>query len=92
MAGRLRVGSIVKSEEHDTNQYERTVSEVFSEKKQRNAGTGMVEKGYAEIYAEYAYQCNGNKLTKFENKARKRDQGDLRCKWICHTFHPRINY
>ena len=34
----------------------------------------MVKKGYAEIYDEYAYQCDEDKLTKFENRARKRDK------------------
>ena len=75
LTGMLRVGSMVKLEEHDTDRYWRTVAEVFSGRRQKNVGLEMVKKGYAEIYDEYAYQCDGDKLTKFESRARKRDKG-----------------
>ena len=44
-------------------------------KRQKNIGLEMVKKGYAQIYDEYAYQCDEDQLTKFENRARKRGKG-----------------
>lgn len=60
--------------EHDTDRYGRIVAEVFKGKG-KNIGLQLVKKGYAEVYKEYAYQCNEDRLTKFENKAKRKGKG-----------------
>ena len=44
LTGMLRVGSMVKLEEHDSDRYGRTVAEVFSGKRQKNVGLEMVKR------------------------------------------------
>ncbi len=71
----LRLGSKVKIQEHDIDRYGRTVAEVFKQNGKKNIGLMMVRKGYAEIYEKYAFQCDGDKLIKFQNIARKKRKG-----------------
>ena len=59
---------------HDTDRYGRTVAEVYK-RRGRNIGLGLVKKGYAEVYEEYAYQCDEDKLIKFERKAQRKGRG-----------------
>ena len=35
----------------------------------------LVKRGYAEVYDEYAYQCDEDKLIKFESKAQRQGKG-----------------
>ena len=44
LTGMLRVGFMVKLDEHDTDRYGRTVAEVFRGKKPRNIGLEMVKR------------------------------------------------
>jgi len=74
LTGMLRVGSKVSLMEHDTDRYGRTIAEVYKGRG-RNIGLALVKKGYAEVYDEYAYQCDEDKLTKFESKAKRQGKG-----------------
>ena len=74
LTGMLKIGSKVKLMEHDIDRYGRTVAEVYKGKK-KNIGLKLVKKGFAEIYDEYAYQCDEDKLIKFENKAKRKGNG-----------------
>ena len=74
LTGMIRPGSKVKLLEHDTDRYGRTVAVVFKGKG-KNIGLQLVKKGYAEVYEEYAYQCDEDKLTKFEKKAKRKGKG-----------------
>ena len=74
LTGLLRVGSKVNLMEHDTDRYGRTVAEVYKVRG-KNIGLALVQKGYAEIYDKYAYQCDEDKLIKFERKARRKGKG-----------------
>ena len=74
LTGMLRVGSKVRLMEHDTDRYGRTVAEVYKGRG-RNIGLALVKKGYAEVYDEYAYQCDEDKLIKFERKAQRKGRG-----------------
>ena len=74
LTGMLRVGSKVNLMEHDTDQYGRTVAEVYKGRG-RNIGLALVKRGYAEVYDEYAYQCDEDKLIKFESKAQRQGKG-----------------
>ena len=72
LTGMLRIGSKVKLMEHDIDRYGRTVAEVY---KRKNIGLLLVKKGFAEVYDEYAYQCDEDKLIKFETKAMRKGKG-----------------
>jgi len=74
LTGMLKIGSKVKLMEHDIDRYGRTVAEVYKGKG-KNIGLLLVKKGFAEVYDEYAYQCDGEKLIKFENKAKRKGKG-----------------
>ena len=74
LTGMIKPGSKVKLLKHDSDRYGRTVAEVFRGKG-KNIGLQLVKKGYAEVYEEYAYQCDEDRLTKFENKAKRKGKG-----------------
>ena len=74
LTGMLRVGSKVSLIEHDTDRYGRTVAEVYKGRG-RNIGLALVKRGYAEVYDEFAYQCDEDKLIKFESKAQRQGKG-----------------
>ena len=74
LTGMLKIGSKVKLMVHDTDRYGRTVAEVYKGRG-RNIGLALVKKGYAEVYDEYAYQCDEDKLIKFERKAQRKGRG-----------------
>ena len=74
LTGMLRIGSKVKLMEHDIDRYGRTVAEVYKGKG-KNIGLSLVKKGFAEVYDEYAYQCDEDKLIKFESKAKRKGKG-----------------
>ena len=74
LTGMLKVGSNINLMEHDTDRYGRTVAEVYKGRG-RSIGLALVEKGYAEVYDEYAYQCDDDKLIKFERKAQRKGRG-----------------
>ena len=74
LTGMLRVGSAVSLMEHDADRYGRIVAEVYKSNG-RNIGLELVKKGYAEVYDKYAYQCDEDKLTKFERRAQRQGKG-----------------
>lgn len=74
LTGMLRIGSKVKLMEHDIDRYGRTVAEVYKGR-EKNIGLLLVKKGFAEVYDEYAYQCDEDKLIKFENRAKRKGNG-----------------
>ena len=74
LTGMLKVGSKVNLMEHETDRYGRTVAEVYKGRG-RNVGLTLVKKGFAEVYDEYAYQCDEDKLIKFERKAQRKGRG-----------------
>lgn len=74
LTGMLKIGSTVRLLEHDTDRYGRTVAEVYKGKG-KNIGLTLVKKGYAEVYDEYAYQCDETKLRKAERRARRKEKG-----------------
>ena len=74
LTGMLKIGSKVKLMEHDIDRYGRTVAEVYKGKG-KNIGLSLVKKGFAEVYDEYAYQCDEDKLIKFEAKAKRKGKG-----------------
>ena len=74
LTGMLSTGSKVALMEHDTDRYGRTVAEVFKGRR-RNIGLALVKKGFAEVYEEYAYQCDEDQLVKYERKARQKGTG-----------------
>ena len=74
LTGMLRVGSKVNLMEHDTDRFGRTVAEVYKVRG-KNIGLALVQKGYAEVYDKYAYQCDEDKLIKFERKAQRKGKG-----------------
>ena len=86
MTGMLHVGSMVKLEEHDTDQYGRTVAEVFRVKKPKIVGLEMVKKGYVEIHNKHSYQHDEDKLMKFKNRSRKRDKGRWDANGLASAF------
>ena len=74
LTGMLKIGSKVKLMEHDIDRYGRTVAEVYKGKG-KNIGLSLVKKGFAEVYDEYAYKCDEDKLIKFEAKAKRKGKG-----------------
>ena len=74
LTGMLKIGSKVKLMVHDIDRYGRTVAED-NKGRGRNIGLALVKKGYAEVYDEYAYQCEKDKLIKFERKAQRKGRG-----------------
>ena len=74
LTGMLRIGSNINLVEHDVDRYGRTVAEVYKGRG-RNIGLSLVKKGYAEVYEEYSYQCDEDKLIKFEKKAKRHGKG-----------------
>ena len=74
LTGMLRIGSNINLVEHDVDRYGRTVAEVYKGRG-RNIGLSLVKKGYAEVYEEYSYQCDEDKLIKFEKKAKRQGKG-----------------
>ncbi len=74
LTGMLKPGSKVKLMEHDIDRYGRTVAEVYKGRR-KNIGLSLVKKGFAEVYDEYAYQCNEDKLIKLETKAKRKGKG-----------------
>ena len=74
LTGLLRLGSKVNLMEHDIDRYGRTVAEVYKGRN-KNIGLTLVKNGFAEVYEKYAYQCDQDKLTNFECKARRKGKG-----------------
>ena len=74
LTGMLKPGSRINLLEHDVDRYGRIVAEVFKGKN-KNIGMQLVKNGFAEVYEEYACQCDKNKLIKLERQAKRHEKG-----------------
>ena len=75
LTGLIPVGSRVGLRFHDRDRYGRSVCEVYAKSKLVNVGKKLVSAGMAEVYDDYAYQCNEKKLYRAQKKAYKDKRG-----------------
>ena len=74
LIGMLKVGSEVRLKEHFYDRYGRLVAKVYNSGGE-NIGLELTRQGFAEVDDLFAYQCNIDRLTKFEQTARRQRKG-----------------